>query len=515
MRRTTTWLAAALLALSSLLVAPAAMAAPPDPSEQLREAVTLKNIRKHQQALQEIADANGDTRASGTPGYDRSVDYVVRQLRDAKYNPTVVPFDFDFFRELSPAVLAQTAPTPTTYQTGTFTYSGSGDVTAAVTPVDVQVPPPAQPGSTSGCEATDFAGFPAGNVALIQRGTCTFGVKASNAQTAGASAVVIFNEGQAGRTDLIVGTLGTADFNIPVVGLSFADGAAIVNQVRGGATVTLHVFTSTESEVRQTFNVLANTKTGSAGNVVVVGAHLDSVLAGPGINDNGSGTATILEVARQLAKFKTTNQVRFAFWGAEELNLIGSTRYVAGLSAAQKDAIALNLNFDMVGSPNFVRFVYDGDNSAFPPGPGGAQPGPPGSGAIEQTFTDYFTSQSLASDPTPFNGRSDYGPFITTTSPAHPAGIPAGGLFTGAEGLKTAAQAAVYGGTAGVAYDVCYHQACDTFANVNLTGLDQMSDAVAHGVITWANRARPTVAAAGARSATGRSANNARGGLAA
>jgi Zn-dependent M28 family amino/carboxypeptidase len=327
--------------------------------------------------------------------------------------------------------------------------------------------------------------------------------------------VVIFNEGQAGRTDLIVGTLGTADFNIPVVGLSFADGAAIVNQVRGGATVTLHVFTSTESEVRQTFNVLANTKTGSAGNVVVVGAHLDSVLAGPGINDNGSGTATILEVARQLAKFKTTNQVRFAFWGAEELNLIGSTRYVAGLSAAQKDAIALNLNFDMVGSPNFVRFVYDGDNSAFPPGPGGAQPGPPGSGAIEQTFTDYFTSQSLASDPTPFNGRSDYGPFITTTSPAHPAGIPAGGLFTGAEGLKTAAQAAVYGGTAGVAYDVCYHQACDTFANVNLTGLDQMSDAVAHGVITWANRARPTVAAAGARSATGRSANNARGGLAA
>jgi Zn-dependent M28 family amino/carboxypeptidase len=187
--------------------------------------------------------------------------------------------------------------------------------------------------------------------------------------------------------------------------------------------------------------------------VVVVGAHLDSVVPGPGINDNGSGSATILEVARQLAKFKTTNRVRFAWWGAEELNLIGSTNYVNGLSPAQKDAIALNLNFDMVGSPNFVRFVYDSDNSAFPPGPGGAQPGPPGSGAIEQTFTDYFASQNLASDPTPFNGRSDYGPFITTTSPAHPAGIPAGGLFTGAEGVKTAEQAAVYGGTAGVAYD--------------------------------------------------------------
>jgi Zn-dependent M28 family amino/carboxypeptidase len=476
------------------------MAAPQDPSEQLREAVTLKNIRKHQQALQRIADANGGTRASGTPGYDRSVDYVVRQLRDAKYNPTVVPFDFDFFRELAPAVLAQTAPTPTTYQTGTFTYSGSGDVTAAVTPVDVTIPPTPAPSSTSGCEAADFAGFTRGNIALVQRGTCTFHDKALNAQNAGASAVVVFNEGQPGRTDLIIGTLGTAEFNIPVVGLSFADGAAIVGQ----GAVTLHVVTSTESEVRQTYNVLAENDTKSdSNNVVVVGAHLDSVVPGPGINDNGSGTATILEIARQLAKFKTTNQVRFAFWGAEELNLIGSTRYVAGLTPAQQAAIALNLNFDMVGSPNFVRFVYDGDGSDT------ATAGPPGSAAIEKVFTDYFAGQNLASAPTAFDGRSDYGPFIAV-------GIPAGGLFTGAEGVKTPEQAAIYGGTAGVAYDHCYHQACDTFDNVSLTGLDQMSDAAAHGVITWANSARPTAAAtAGARSATVRSASNARGGLAA
>jgi Zn-dependent M28 family amino/carboxypeptidase len=469
--------------------APAALADPASDSAKLREAVTLKNVRKHQQALQNIASANGDTRASGTAGYDKSVDYVVRQLRDAKYNPTVVPFDFDFFDELAPAVLTQTAPTPTTYQTGTFTYSGSGDLTAPVTPVDVTIPPTPTPSSTSGCTPDDFTGFPAGNVALVQRGTCTFHDKALNAQNAGASAVVVFNEGQPGRTDLIVGTLGTAEFNIPVVGLSFADGAAIVNQVRGGATVTLHVFTSTESEVRQTFNVLADTNKGDAGNVVVVGAHLDSVTAGPGINDNGSGTATILEIARQLAKFKTTNQVRFAFWGAEELNLIGSTRYVAGLTPAQQAAIALNLNFDMVGSPNFVRFVYDGDGSATP------TPGPPGSAAIEKVFTDYFAGQNLASAPTAFDGRSDYGPFIAV-------GIPAGGLFTGAEGVKTAEQAAVYGGTAGVAYDHCYHQACDTFDNNSDTGLDQMSDAAAHGVITWADSARPTAATAGAGRAT-------------
>ena len=154
---------------------------------------------------------------------------------------------------------------------------------------------------------------------------------------------------------------GTAEFNIPVVGLSVANGAAIVEQLRGGATVMLRVFTSTESEVRRTYNVLAETdKKGDPNDVVVVGAHLDSVVPGPGINDNGSGSATILEIARQLAKFKTTNRVRFAWWGAEELNLIGSTRYVAGLSDAQKDAIALNLNLDMVGSPNFVRFHQRG-----------------------------------------------------------------------------------------------------------------------------------------------------------
>ena len=261
MRRTIIWLATSLLALGMLSAAPAALAAPGD-SQKLREAVSLKQIRRHQQEFQSIANANGGTRASGTPGYDRSVDYVVRKLRGSGYSPTLFPFDFAFFRELTPAVLAQTAPTPTTYQTGTFTYSGSGNVTAPVTPVDVVVPIGTNPDntSTSGCEAADFTDFPVGNVALVQRGTCNFSVKALNAQAAGASAVVIFNEGQPGRTALIVGTLGAPGVNVPVVGLSYADGEAIVLQARGGATVTLHVATSTESEIRRTVNVLADTK---------------------------------------------------------------------------------------------------------------------------------------------------------------------------------------------------------------------------------------------------------------
>ena len=216
--------------------------------------------------------------------------------------------------------------------------------------------------------------------------------------------------------------------------------------------------------------------------MVLVGAHLDSVAAGPGINDNGSGSAAILEIAEQFKRLGLTprNQVRFVWWGAEELNLLGSQFYVGDLTDAQAEDIALNLNFDMLGSPNFVRFVYDGDNSAFPVGPGVAD-GPEGSGEIERVFSDYFASQGLASSETPFNGRSDYGPFIAI-------GIPAGGLFSGAEGLKTAAEAAVYGGTVGAAYDPCYHQACDTYANNSNNSLHELSDAAAQATLLFAKR---------------------------
>jgi Zn-dependent M28 family amino/carboxypeptidase len=231
----------------------------------------------------------------------------------------------------------------------------------------------------------------------------------------------------------------------------------------------------TTSEIRSTFNVLAETPGGRGDRVVVVGAHLDSVPEGPGINDNGSGTAAILEVALQMANLgiQPTNKVRFAFWGAEEAGLFGSEHYVASLSAGEIKDIALNLNFDMVASPNFVRFVYDGDGSATP------LAGPTGSANVEDVFLNYLAGQGLASEPTAFDGRSDYGPFIAV-------GIPAGGLFTGAEGIKTPEEAAVYGGTAGQAYDPCYHLACDRLNNANAQALDQMSDAMADAVLTFA-----------------------------
>jgi Zn-dependent M28 family amino/carboxypeptidase len=452
---------------------------PAGQAAKLRAAVTLSSLKRHEQNLQDIATMNGGTRASGTEGFQASVEYVVAQLRAAGYNPQIQTFDFAFYQEVATPVFQRTAPTAQTYVAvtdfATMTYSGSGNVNANLQEVnDNQFPPgPTPSSSNAGCEVADFAGFTPGNVALIQRGTCTFHDKALNAQNAGASAVVIFNEGQPGRTDVLAGTLGSPDFHIPVIGTSFAIGQDLHNLLLSGP-VTVHIATSTISEIRQTANVLADTRGGDPNRIVVQGSHLDSVLTGPGINDNGSGSAYNLESAIQLAKsnIKPRNTIRFAWWGAEELGLLGSTYYVNTLSDAEFGKILLNLNYDMLASPNFVRFVYDGDGSDT------GTSGPEGSGQIERAFLDYFASQRLATEATPFNGRSDYGPFIAR-------GAPAGGLFSGAEGIKTAAQTAVFGGVTGVAYDSCYHQACDTFNNLNDTSFDQLAGAAATALVLY------------------------------
>ena len=457
---------------------------------KLLECVTLEGVREHQAAFQSIANANGGTRAAGTPGYDASVDYVVERLTAAGYNVTLDEFPFLYF---PPAVLHQLTPVNVAHPSGVFTASGFGDVTASVTPVDINLVPPRA--NTSGCQGAytealvgaaiipdpagpdDFAGFPAGNIALIQRGGCSFALKAYNAQAGGASAMVLFNQGDTpAREALIVGTLVVAagtpgPVTIPVVGASFAAGTSLAQ-----AGSTAHVVVEAPRNVTQV-NVLAESRRGDPNNVVMAGAHLDSVQAGPGINDNGSGSAALIEVAEQMAKVNPRNKVRFAWWGAEESGLIGSTQYVAGLSQAERDRIALYLNFDMVGSPNHVFFIYDGDNSDGV----GAPAGPAGSAEIEKTFEAFFNMRGIPFKGTDFSGRSDYGPFI---APA--VGIPSGGLFTGAEGIKTAAEVALWGGTAGQQYDPCYHLACDTYANNNDTALDVNSDAIAFSVLQYA-----------------------------
>jgi Zn-dependent M28 family amino/carboxypeptidase len=485
------WIIAVVL-ITALLAPTPAFAIDEINTTRLRNALTVSGILGHERVFQRIANQNGGTRASGTPAYDASAAYVKGRLEAAGYQVTEQTFTFPFFAELAPAEVQQVSPTPTNYETGTFSFSGSGDVTGPAVPIDVQIPPPAAPGSTSGCEPADFPAPPADPaVALIQRGTCTFEVKAANAQAAGYDAVIIFNEGQEGRQDLFIGTLGRP-FDIPVAGLSFADGAALVAAAQAGGVV-VRVFTSTEIDLnRTTRNILADSAQGDPNRLLVVGAHLDSVPAGPGINDNGSGSSTILEIAEEMAELgiRPRQKVRFAFWGAEEAGLLGSEHYVEQLTDEEIKAHFANLNFDMLGSPNYVRFVYDGDGSDSDPA------GPPGSAQIETLFNQYFASQGLETDPTPFSGRSDYGPFIAV-------GIPAGGLFSGAEGVKTPEQAAVYGGTAGEPYDACYHQACDTIINLNTKALFELGDGAAHAVMTLA-RTRTGFFEDGSRAATAR-----------
>lgn len=436
--------------------------------EKLLSCVDADGALEHLEALQEIADANGGTRAAGLPGYEASVDYVVDTLEAAGWNVSIDEFPYTF---IGASTLQQLTPTNASYATGPFTGSGPGNVTASVTPIDVQLTTPNA--NTSGCQPEDFAGFTPGNIALIQRGSCTFGVKAQNAAAAGAAAVIIFNAGDnasdPSRFNLIVGTLGGPNVvNIPVVGASFEQGIALA-QVGSTARVTVP-----QPESRPQKNVFAEKPGINDDNVVMAGAHLDSVQAGPGIQDNGTGSASLLELAQQLSKLEPQNTIRLAWWGAEESGLIGSTQYVNGLSQQEKDRIALYLNFDMVASPNYIFMTYDGNESGFE----APVVVPPGSAEIETLFERYYTSVDQPYDDAEFSGRSDYQAFINN-------GIPAGGLFTGAEVPKSAVQQEIWGGVAGESFDQCYHQACDTIDNVNVEALDVNVDAIALAVLAY------------------------------
>ncbi len=439
---------------------------------KLLECVRPFGIMAHLDKLQQIADENGGNRAAGLPGYDASVDYVAETLEDAGWQVTLEEFPYTY---TGPASLEQLTPVAAVYETESFTGTGSGTVEGTVVPVDVVLTAPYDP-VTSGCEAADFVGLDfsgESDVALIQRGTCEFGVKAKNAQDAGAEAVIIFNQGNTPeRSGLVTGTLigeNPDPLLIPVVGASFDQGVALAET---GSTAKAFV---PEPEERPQTNVIAELPGKNDQNVVMAGAHLDSVQAGPGINDNGSGSAALLEIAENIGKLKPQNTLRFTWWGAEESGLLGSAAYVAGLSQAEKDEIALYLNFDMIASPNYMFMIYDSDESGYE----APVPVPEGSIAIEDLFESYFTLLHIPYDDAEFSGRSDYEAFILN-------GIPAGGLFTGAEVVKTEQQAAIWGGTAGEQLDQCYHIACDTIENIDRKALLVNTGAIATAVLTYA-----------------------------
>ena len=477
-RATTVVLTAAVLAVP---LAGCGRAAQPQPTEQraaqdavafagsLKQRVSADAMMGHLRKLQDIADANGETRALGTPGYDASVDYVVNALRDKGFDVQTpefevrVPFASD--PKLTVGGQAVTAKA-LKFTIGTPPQGVSGPLVAA------------RVEDSPGCTASDYDGLPvSGAVVLVDRGHCQFGAKEAAAAQRGAVALIVADNVDEDDFDATLGE--TTQVNIPVIAVTKAEGARL-RADPGAVDLNLDAGVHTH----RTRNVVAQTKTGSASDVVVVGAHLDSVPEGPGINDNGSGVAAVLETALQLGSSPDIhNAVRFGFWGAEELGLLGSTNYVESLDVDALKDIALYLNFDMLGSPNPGYFTYDGDQSLPPDRNGGAARIPEGSASIERTLVAYLDGAGKPAEDTSFDGRSDYDGFTK-------AGVPSGGLFSGAEEKKTQEQARIWGGEADQPFDPNYHKKTDTLDHIDRTALAINGGGVAYAVGLYAQDQR-------------------------
>ncbi|BBX47811.1 lipoprotein aminopeptidase LpqL [Mycobacterium cookii] len=436
----------------------------PDFAASLRGRVTTDAMMAHLTKLSDIAKANNNTRAVGTPGYDASVDYVAGKLRDKGFDVQTPQFEARVFHA---------DPGSVTIADKKF-EARALEFSLATPPVGVTGPLVAVPVDASpGCNVADYDNLPVnGAVVLVDRGTCPFSQKEKAAVQRGAVAMVVADNT---IEEKMGGTLGeSTDVKVPVVSVTKSDGA-LLRTMTGPATVQL----SAETKTISARNVIAQTKTGSTSDVVMAGAHLDSVPEGPGINDNGSGVAAVLETALQLGNSPGIhNAVRVGFWGAEELGLIGSRKYVESLDLNALKDIALYLNFDMLASPNPGYFTYDGDQS-LPLDQRGNPVVPEGSAGIERSLAAYLNSAGKTPQDTSFDGRSDYDGFTV-------AGIPAGGLFSGAEVKETQEEAKLWGGAADQPFDPNYHKDTDTLDHIDKTALGINGGGVAYSIGLYA-----------------------------
>ena len=445
-------------------------AAATDFADELAGMVTPEATMAHLRRLQEIADANDGNRALGTPGYDASLDYVVGALRDKGFDVDTPEFEVRIPWSDAPSLTvagAKVEAKPLEYTIGTEGDGVSGPLVVA------------RSEDTPGCTAEDYDGLQTeGAVVLVDRGSCPFGQKQSVAAERGARALIVANNEDGDMAGITLGE--TTQVRIPVVGVTKAAG----EQLRGQASAPVDLALNAGVRVEKTRNVIAQTKTGSTADVVMVGAHLDSVPEGPGINDNGTGVAAVLETALQLGSSpQVANAVRFAFWGAEETGLLGSNDYIGSLDLDALTDIALYLNFDMLGSPNPGYFTYDGDQSTAPEAGQGVPRVPEGSAGIERTLMAYLDAADKPGEDTSFDGRSDYDGFTR-------AGIPAGGLFSGGEEKMSAEQAELWGGKADQPFDPNYHKPADNLENIDETSMKIQGSGVGYAVGLYAQDQR-------------------------
>ena len=300
--------------------------------------------------------------------------------------------------------------------------------------------------ANDGCHESDYPFIIQNNIALIKRGNCAFGDKSALAGKAGAVAAVVYNS----EKGSVSGTLGTpSKYHVATFGISNEDAQPLIKELKAGKEIYSSAYMDAIVQKAGTTNIIAQTKGGDQENCVMLGGHSDSVAEGPGINDDGTGSLTLLEVATHLVNFKVNNCVRFAWWAGEEEGLLGSDYYVSQLSEEENLKIRLFMDYDMMASPNYAYQVYNATDAA----------NPVGSEELRDLYTKYYEAHGQNWTYIPFDGRSDYDAFIKN-------GIPGGGIATGAEGVKTKEEVVMFGGKAGEWYDHCYHQLCDNLDNL-------------------------------------------------
>ncbi|BBZ37216.1 M28 family peptidase [Mycobacterium conspicuum] len=464
-------LTATVLLLTGLLAGcsskPGPHAAAPDVGHGLAAKVTADRMLAHLRALQDIANANGGNRAAGTPGYDASVDYVAKVLRGRGFD--VLTPQFDRLSTISPGKPALTIAGRSypVDQASLLVRTPAGGLTGA----------PIRPSHPAGCTAGDYPPVvPRGSIAVVDDSSCSVVDKQNSALAKGAAALIVISQPTgAGARPTLFGPGYYNQLTMPVAVVGAAGGAAL-----GSATAPVRLVLDAENVKITSRNVLAQTKTGSPHDVVMVGAHLDGPRGGPGINDNGSGVAAVLETALQLGPLPAVNNaVRFVFWGADQDGPNGAMDYVFGLDPERLNDIALYLDFVMLGSVNAGFFTDDGDQSG-PPGAGiAAADVPEGSAGIERTLGAYLYLDGERPADMPLSTRTDYHPFMV-------AGVPVGGMTAGASQTKTTVQARLWGGQAGVWFDPNYQSARDTVEHINREALGVMGSGVAYAVGCYA-----------------------------
>ncbi|MEO8246855.1 MAG: M20/M25/M40 family metallo-hydrolase [Chloroflexota bacterium] len=411
---------------------------------ELGFAVDEGRLGEHLEALMAVAEANDGVRTVGTPGYEASVDYVAGALSELGWRVQTPTVPITTFRETAPARL----------EVDDATFEGPDEIHALIYSASGDVSGPIEMMSASGCERADFDGFPDGAIAVTSVGGCLRRTQVMNADAAGAVAILMVYPDR-GPGEILRPTLISPDgIDIPAAAVTGEAGEAL----RAADGEEAHLSISTAREPGSLRNVVA--ELGDGERVVMLGAHLDSVIDGPGINDNGSGVAALLEIARGAAQLGLPDgsTLRLGFWGGEEFGLLGSSAYVDGLTDAQRTAMAAYINLDMVASPNGTTLIYD-DHGA-----------PRGSGTITIDYEVWFESRDLPAEREDLGGASDHHWF-------EQVGIPTGGLFAGANETVTAEQGERFGATRNEPMDACYHLPCDDAANVDLARAATFADA--------------------------------------